>query len=207
VVRKIDIGSALSGVGAALLLVSLFLNWFEPGLTAWEVFEIIDLLLAGISICVLVLAAGDLGGSESDSVKRSLVGLGMAAVVLVGSQLINHPPAAFHSALMSGAWLGLVGAVAILSGSVMSVSRITFAINISQRLQRSAQPDRSGEPDTKDWPAQPDQSTGEPTSSSQVAQAESEIAGELYPEPDRQGRPIGSSDPETSRAEKRERDS
>jgi hypothetical protein len=204
VVRKIDIGSALSGVGAALLLVSLFLNWFEPGLTAWEVFEIIDLLLAGIAICVLVLVAGDIGGSDSDSVKRSLVGLGAVAVVLVGSQLINHPPAAFHSAIMSGAWLGLCGAIAILGGASMSVSRITFAVNISQRLPRPSQSGRTGEQDTKESTAQRNQSTGEPTSSSQVAQAESEIAGELYPEPDRQGRPIGSNDPETYRQKRQE---
>src|SRR3954467_557744 len=52
--ERINGGQALVAIGAIVLLVSLFLSWYEPGLTAWTVFEVWDLVLA--AICVAALA-------------------------------------------------------------------------------------------------------------------------------------------------------
>ena len=44
--------------GSVLLLVSLFLSWFKTGVNAWEIYEVVDLLLAVAAIAVLLAAAG-----------------------------------------------------------------------------------------------------------------------------------------------------
>ena len=57
----------LVALGAAVLLVSLFLEWYGT-LTAWEAFEVVEVLLAVLAIVALVVAAGlllpDLGYLE-----------------------------------------------------------------------------------------------------------------------------------------------
>ena len=52
--RGLSAGPILLAIGAAALLVSLFLNWFKPELTAWTAFEIVDLLLALIALAAFV---------------------------------------------------------------------------------------------------------------------------------------------------------
>ena len=47
--RRIEAGPVLVGLGALVLLVSLFLDWYEPDVTAWEAFEVLDLLLAALA--------------------------------------------------------------------------------------------------------------------------------------------------------------
>ena len=56
--RRIEAGPVLVGLGALVLLVSLFLDWYQPAVTAWESFEVLDLLLAALGIEALVGAAG-----------------------------------------------------------------------------------------------------------------------------------------------------
>ena len=46
--ERINGGQALVAVGAIVLIVSLFLSWYEPGRTAWTVFEVWDVVLAAI---------------------------------------------------------------------------------------------------------------------------------------------------------------
>ena len=50
--RRIDAGPALAALGAALLLFSLFLAWFD-GRDGWRVFEALDLVLAGLALTAL----------------------------------------------------------------------------------------------------------------------------------------------------------
>ena len=37
--RRLEAGPILVTLGALLLLASLFLDWYEPGISAWEAFE------------------------------------------------------------------------------------------------------------------------------------------------------------------------
>ena len=62
--KRIDAGAALAAVGATLLLVSIFLDWFKPDITGWEVFELADLLLAAVSLGALAAVADRLGWSD-----------------------------------------------------------------------------------------------------------------------------------------------
>ena len=36
--RRIEAGPVLVGLGALVLLISLFLDWYQPALTAWDAF-------------------------------------------------------------------------------------------------------------------------------------------------------------------------
>ena len=63
--ERINGGFALAAIGAVVLFVSLFLNWFEPGLDAWTVFEIEDLLLAALALFTLYAVAGNACAPES----------------------------------------------------------------------------------------------------------------------------------------------
>jgi hypothetical protein len=94
--RRFDIGPILLALGAALLLVALFLKWYGP-LTAWNAFELTDILLAALAVAawaapslvqrvrgVLDEAVGSLGRGL-----RVLVSWRTAAVVAGGVVLVT----------------------------------------------------------------------------------------------------------------------
>ena len=58
--HHISLGPLVAGVGGLMLLVSLFLDWYER-VTGWTVFELADLLLAGLALWALFGLAGALG--------------------------------------------------------------------------------------------------------------------------------------------------
>lgn len=128
--RRIDGGAIAAGLGALILFVSLFLDWFEPDLSAWTVFETLDMVLAVLCLATFILVVPKalgrpVAGGPPDSL---LLGVGVAAFVIVGIQLLNHPPAAIGLDEEVGAWLALGGAVLMLAGGVLSRTRITFSV-------------------------------------------------------------------------------
>jgi hypothetical protein len=133
--RRFEVGPILVALGAALLLVSLFLDWYGP-LNAWEAFEVVDVLLACLAVAALIVAVGqlvpDLGWGE----RRWLPAIVAAVAVLVAAELIDPPPAAGSEALEQGAWLAFAGALVMLSGALLSVGRISFAVAIEGRELR-----------------------------------------------------------------------
>ena len=46
--NRFELGPVILAIGALLLIASLFTEWYEPELTAWNAFEWLDLLLAGV---------------------------------------------------------------------------------------------------------------------------------------------------------------
>ena len=70
--ERINASQILVVAGAAALLVSLFLNWYEPrfpgesGLSAWSAFEVLDIVLAGLAlaaIAAVIPSPRDAGGA------------------------------------------------------------------------------------------------------------------------------------------------
>jgi hypothetical protein len=147
--RRVSAGALVAGLGAILLLVSLFLDWFEPGLTAWDTFEIVDLLLALIALAALAAAAGSLDPRVPLD-DRLLLPLGGAATLLVVHALVDHPPAASGVDPAEGAWLALAGALLLLVGGLLTVVRVSLAFDV----ERSGQPRRAAPPPP---PPAPDQ--------------------------------------------------
>lgn len=128
--RSFEAGLLLTGAGAVLLLISLFLEWYEPELDAWTVFEVWDLVLATAALAALVAIAGRMGVGTPRPSSWLLVPAVVAFVVVV-SQLIDHPPAAgADSDPETGIWLALVGASLMLAGVLLAVARISVALNV-----------------------------------------------------------------------------
>ncbi|MFL5826055.1 MAG: hypothetical protein ACJ76V_05975 [Thermoleophilaceae bacterium] len=177
--HRIEAGPLIGALGALLLLVSLFLDWFEPDLSAWTVFEVLDLLLAALALAALVPLARALTPNAPPGPRRDLLIIGLAALVVVASQLIQHPPAAVGRAPELGAWLGLGGAALMAIGGALAEARISLALDVEPR-ERAAPPPHA-------------------EAASEAAAVEPEVQDELYPEP-RGNAPLGSDDPEPWRA-------
>jgi hypothetical protein len=137
--NTLALGPLIGLVGALLLLVSLFLDWWEE-LTAWTVFEFLDLLLALIALAAIAALIDALGVRLLRDMRGSRLALplGLAALVLVVSQLLNDPPAvvgggADHDV---GIWLALGGSALMLLGALLSVARISVAFDTGGRDER-----------------------------------------------------------------------
>src|ERR687896_624794 len=133
--RRFEVGPILVALGAALLLVSLFLDWYGP-LSAWEAFEVVEILLAGLAAAALIVAAGQLTPDLAFGERRWLPIVVTVIAVLVAAVLIDPPPAAGGEALEQGAWLAFAAALLMLAGAVLSVGRISFAISVEGREVR-----------------------------------------------------------------------
>lgn len=124
------VGVLVLGLGAMLLLVSLFLDWFEPGLSAWTVFEVWDLVLAGLTLMALVAVVSRLefGARRPDS---WLLVPALVAPVVVVAALLNHPPAAqgLDQDPMIGMWLALAGSLLMALGALAAIARISVALD------------------------------------------------------------------------------
>ena len=134
--ERINGGQALVVVGAIALIVSLFGDWFQPGLTAWTVFESIDLLLAALAVAALAIAvSGAISpkGSLAALAPRWLPVIGIAALVLVVAALVNHPPAAIGRSADTGAWVALGAAAALTVGGILGATRVSLVITLRPR--------------------------------------------------------------------------
>lgn len=130
-VRNLEASALLIGAGALLLFISLFLDWYQPGIDAWTVFEAWDLVLALLAIAALVAVASRMGFGPARPSSWLLVPA-LAALVIVVYAILDPPPAT--SGLpdgdpATGLWLALVASILMAIGAVLSVARIS--INIS----------------------------------------------------------------------------
>ena len=133
--RRFDIGPIMLALGAVLLLVALFLDWYGP-LTAWNAFELTDILLAALGVAALVGAAGLLALDFEYLDKRFVPWIAGAAFVLVAAELLDPPPGAGGETLGTGAWLALASAVVMVLGTVLSFGRVSFAVAVEGRDRR-----------------------------------------------------------------------
>jgi len=146
---RIEASAALAAGGGLALLVSLFLPWYEPDVTAWTAFEVLDLVLALLAIASVLAAAAEVG-LLGVVPPRQLPALGAVAVVIVVAALINHPPLALGRPPKVGIWLAFGASLAILAGGLLRVARISLAVTFdlpdADRPARPARPDAHTEP-------------------------------------------------------------
>jgi len=133
--RRFEVGPILVALGALLLLVSLFLEWYGP-LNAWEAFEVVEVMLAALAVAALVVAAGQLVPELDVGDRRWVPMIVVAIAVLVAAELVDPPPAAGDESIEQGAWLAFAAALVMLSGAVLTVGRISFAIAVEGRELR-----------------------------------------------------------------------
>ena len=151
--RRLDAGAAIAALGAILLLVSLFLDWYGDGgdgaVSAWTVFEPLDLVLAAIALLAISTFLSR-AGLERRLPDAPLLLLAALALVIVFSQLVNDPPrvAGLEPELEIGAWLALAGSAILLAGALMSVARVSLALSVEHRNPRpDAAPPPAADPE------------------------------------------------------------
>jgi hypothetical protein len=175
----------LAALGGLLLLISLFLHWYEPRMSAWTAFEVWDLVLAALALGSVWVTVAHLAW-EAPLRDGALPLLGGAALVIVVSQLINHPPAAQGAGLQTGAWLGLGGSALMAAAGALSTADVSLSLSLSSREREREQAPPA--------PAPVRRSRG-PSPGNEAAAVEPEVQDELYPAEERDG-PIGADDPE-----------
>jgi hypothetical protein len=187
--ERINGGQALVVVAAIGLIVSLFLDWYEPGVSAWTAFEIVDLLLAGLAVTALVIAIGGAiypEGSLAALAPRWLPAAGSAALAVVTAALINHPPAAIHRSAETGAWIALGAAGALALGGILSAARVSLVITLRPRQEDSEWDDSAaaanpGEPELYADPA--DEEYADEYAETEYVDADGSEADYAEPEP------------------------
>jgi hypothetical protein len=129
--ERFDAGTGLVAVGAVLLLVSLFVDWYRPGGDAWAVFEWVDLALAGAAVCALLALL-----PRYDGVARALPVICLAALATVAVNVIDLPPAARGADRATGAWLALAATGVMAAGAVLAAASISVTVDVRGRERR-----------------------------------------------------------------------
>src|SRR5436190_24093459 len=131
--ERINGGAMLVVLGAIALIVSLFLHWYEPGRSAWTVFEVWDIVLAGIGVAAILAVIPIHRRDVPDEhlvPERWLPLLASAALIIVVVALVNDPPAARGAGLQVGAWIAFGAAVVLVAGAVLSRARVSLVITL-----------------------------------------------------------------------------
>jgi hypothetical protein len=133
--QKLDVGTLMLALGAVLVLIALFLDWYTPGGTAWQAFEVVDLLLAAMAGAAIVLAAMRLAAGESGT-PGWLQAVALATLVVVVAELIQPPPGLHGAQREVGAWMALAGSLVMVAGAVLHLARISISIDVAERDRR-----------------------------------------------------------------------
>ncbi|HEY8584801.1 MAG TPA: hypothetical protein VIL49_17705 [Capillimicrobium sp.] len=132
--RNFELSSVLAALGALIVLIALFFEWYEPGLSAWDAFEIVDWALIALAILALVSVAEDLRGRPGPSPRLPWVAGAIGLLVL--SQLIDPPPVVAGAERAFGAWLALAGVLLLWGGVVLALLSISVRIHVAGRERR-----------------------------------------------------------------------
>jgi hypothetical protein len=131
--ERFDAGTGLVAVGAVLLLVSLFIDWYDPGGDAWAVFESLDLVLAGAAVCGLLAVAPRFGAGGLGRALPLITAIAFAIVVV---QLFDPPAIVSDSDLATGAWLALAATTLMAGGALLGAASISVTVDVRGRERR-----------------------------------------------------------------------
>ena len=131
--RKFEVGPILVVLGALGLLVSLFLAWYPDALSAWTVFEALDLLLAALALVAAGAALGLLAPDGALVDGRWVTPAALISFVIVASQILDPPPAVTGASPEVGAWIALASTVVMCLGALLTFGRVSFAIAVDSR--------------------------------------------------------------------------
>jgi hypothetical protein len=150
--RRFEAGPILIAIGAIVLVVSLFLDWYGS-LTAWDAFEVVEVLLAVLGATALVIAIGELLPDVEVGDRRWLPAIVLGVAVLVAAEIINPPPAAGGQDPASGAWIAFGAAIVMFIGTVLTFGRVRFAVSVEGRQVRERVPVVDNRQDTTETEA------------------------------------------------------
>lgn len=130
----VPVGPLVASVGAVLLIVSLFLNWWT-GVTAFTAYEFLDLLLLLLALATIASLAGGLGLVRPAVSPGVSLAVSVFTILVVLSQVVNDPPAIVGTGRghAVGIWLALGGAALMVAGAVLGYAQISLAIETRRR--------------------------------------------------------------------------
>jgi hypothetical protein len=139
--RRLRAGEWIAALSGVLLLVALFVPWYERGpvacialagvkcpnpeqFTGWESFAVIDVVLALVALYALavwVVTATQPTGAIGIAMDATLALLGIAATVIVGLRLASMPDLGRHVERTVGVYLALAGALGVAVGGWLAM--------------------------------------------------------------------------------------
>jgi len=137
--RRFEVGPILVALAAIVLLVSLFLDWYGS-LTAWDVFEVVEVILGALAVVAFVIALGQIVPDVDYADRRWLPAVVLAIAVLVAAEIINPPPAAGGQDPAIGAWIAFGAAIVMFIGAVLTFGRVRFSLSVEGRTMRERVP-------------------------------------------------------------------
>jgi TRAP-type uncharacterized transport system fused permease subunit len=109
---RLSTGDMIAGAGGVGLFIFLFLDWIGE-FSAWEGFDLTDILLAAIALAVIALVASRAAGNEINvpGGRAAVIEmLGLAATAIVLTWVFEGEERKI------GLWLSLIAALAIFYG-------------------------------------------------------------------------------------------
>jgi hypothetical protein len=119
--RRLRGGELVAGAAGLLLLVSLFLDWYDSG-SAWESLAVVDVILALIALSALAIpfVTAAYRVPALPLAHQSLTALvGTLALLLVIGRVVSLPGDASDREL--GLWLGLAATIGVVAGSFLAM--------------------------------------------------------------------------------------
>jgi hypothetical protein len=134
---QLPVGPLVAAVGALLLIVSLFLDWYD-GITGFTVFEFLDLLLVLLALAMIASLAGSMGLLRPGVPPGASLAVAVFTVFVVLTQIINDPPAVVGPGPDKdiGIWLALSGSALMVAGAVLGYASISLAVEPRPRYTR-----------------------------------------------------------------------
>jgi hypothetical protein len=132
---QIPIGPVVAAIGAVLLIVSLFLDWYEQ-VSGFTVFELVDLLLVLLALLTVVSLADGLGVVRVPVPPTVSLGVALFTLVVVVTQVLNDPPAVAGVGGPDkdlGIWLALAGSALMVAGALLASTQISLAVEARPR--------------------------------------------------------------------------
>jgi hypothetical protein len=121
-------GRILSAVGAALLVIALFVTWYhidrtvaqgDPDTTGWQTFHRLRILI--VAGAVFLLASAIVRQTRPVLIARTVVGLIVAALIV--RRIIDPPSLDYGVTPQLGVYLGALGALAAAAGGLIDSGR------------------------------------------------------------------------------------
>jgi len=155
--RRVRVWEWMTGLAGAVLLVSLFLPWYETAggaeASAWESFAVIDVVLALAAVLALalpVIAAMQRTPAVPQSWTALLAVIAVPAAVIALVRLLNLPDLGPSGGRAFGVWLGAASALAIVVFDYKSMADKSFPRSMRPRLDVATIPTPTADGERRD---------------------------------------------------------
>ena len=145
---QLAVGPLVAALGAVILIVSLFLDWYET-FTGFTIFEFLDLLLLLLGLAMITALAAGMGLVRMAVPPGTTLAVALLTIFVVVSQLLNDPPAVIGPGPDKdiGIWLALSGSALMVAGAVLSSAHISLALETRPRERAAGAGPAPGPPD------------------------------------------------------------